>query len=80
MDEKLKRCPFCGCKAKTFHIPENTPEEMALHPSWEWKDPGMWIVGCTEDHECIGNYNHKPMVYFTEEEAIKAWNRRDGNE
>jgi hypothetical protein len=72
----LKRCPFCGGEAITFQIPENTPEEMAEHPKWEWRDAGCWVVGCHKDHGCIGNFNHKAMVFFDEEEAIEAWNRR----
>ena len=73
---KLKPCPFCGGEAITFHIPENTPEEMAKHPKWQWRDAGRWVVGCHDDHECMGNFNHKAMVFFDEEDAIEAWNTR----
>lgn len=76
MKQRLKPCPFCGGKATTFNIPENTPEEMATHPDWRWNHPGKWVVGCTEDWECMGNFNHMTRIFLTEESAIEAWNRR----
>jgi len=75
---KLKLCPFCGGKARLYHIPENTLEDLIHNPGRGWKDSGMWTVGCEKDHSCIGNYNHKAMVFFTKDEAIIAWNRRAG--
>lgn len=73
--KKPKRCPFCGGKAVTFHIPDNTTEECAAHPSWEWKNPDKWVIGC-RTQMCYGNYNHVAMVFFTKKQAIKTWNRR----
>lgn len=76
----LKRCPFCGKPATTFQIPENTPEEIALHPKWRWNNPCKWIVGCEDDSECMGNINHVTRLFLTEESAIEAWNRRANND
>jgi hypothetical protein len=77
MNYILKPCPFCGSKAQIVHIPENTPEENARHPNWEWKNPGMFVVGCFGDLMCMGNINHVTMIFSTEEEAVKTWNRRE---
>ena len=74
----LKRCPFCGKDAHTFHIPENTKAEQKKHPFWEWKNGGMWAVGCWTSG-CIGDINNVAMVFITEELAIEAWNRRANN-
>ena len=75
--DKLKPCPFCGEEACTFHIPENTLLELSTHPNWRWRNPGMWVIGC-DTEECMGNFNHVTMVFMTEEDAKKAWNRRAG--
>lgn len=72
---ELKECPFCGQKAATFHIPKNTPEENKLHPLWEWKNPGMWVIGCNTP-VCFGNRKNRTMVFFDEESAIETWNTR----
>lgn len=72
----LKPCPFCGGKAITFQIPENTEEETKTHPKWQWNNPGMWVVGCDEDPLCMGNYNHVTMLFITKEHAVSTWNRR----
>ena len=71
----LKPCPFCGGKADTFHIPENTEEELARHPKWRWNHPGMWVIGC-DTTLCIGNKNSVAMLFMTEKQAAKHWNRR----
>ena len=73
---ELKPCPFCGEYAITFQIPDNTPEEIAMHPRWLWNNPCKWVVGCKNNPECMGNFNHMTMLFLTEESAIKAWNRR----
>ena len=72
---KIKPCPFCGQEAATFHIPKNTPEENKLNPLWEWKYPGMWVIGCNTP-VCFGNQNNRTMVFFDEESAIETWNTR----
>ena len=72
---KIKRCPFCGAEAETFHIPENTEEENREHPLWEWKHSGLYAIGC-ETAMCYGNINHVPMLFLNEELAIETWNRR----
>ena len=74
-ERKILPCPFCGEKAKTFHIPENDKEEMKNHPKWKWKHPGMWVIGC-DTEMCMGNIGHFAMIFETEEDAIKTWNTR----
>ena len=76
---ELKNCPFCGGKAISVQIPNNTEAEMWLHPSWEWRHPGQWIVGCETDM-CLGYYGHITMVFPDKKNAVKAWNRRSDNE
>ena len=71
----LKRCPFCGGKAHTFHIPENDDQEMNMHPRWKWNNPGMWVVGCDTDM-CMVNINIFATVFTSEEAAANAWNKR----
>lgn len=73
--KRIKHCPFCGEHAVTSKIPENTPEEMALHPDWAWRFPGMWTIGC-ETEACYGNAHHFAMLFQSEELAIETWNRR----
>lgn len=73
---KLLTCPFCGEKADCFHIPQNDEKEMALHPEWTYRFPGMWIVGCTEKDCCPGNINHCAMVFTNKQSAIETWNNR----
>ena len=75
-ERKILPCPFCGEKAKTFHIPENDEEEMKNHPKWKWKHPGMWVIGCDTYYMCMGDINHYAMIFETEEDAIKTWNTR----
>jgi len=72
---ELKKCPFCGGKAYTFHIPDNNEEEQKLHPKWRWNNAGMWVVGCHEDM-CMGSINNVTMIFVTEEQAAEAWNKR----
>ena len=72
---KIKRCPFCGGIAKTFHNPSNTEEERNLHPSWQWRHPDTWVIGCSSDF-CIGNISNYSMIFFSEESAIETWNMR----
>lgn len=73
--KKIKNCPFCGDKARTFHIPENDENEMSQHPKWAWNNPGMWVIGC-DTEMCMGNINHFTMVFVTDEDAIETWNKR----
>lgn len=73
--KELKKCPFCGRKATTFHIPENDEKEMKTHPKWEWNYPGMWVIGC-DTEMCMGNINHFTMVFVDEQSAIETWNKR----
>lgn len=72
---KIKPCPFCGEKAKTFHIPENNEEEVKQHLNWKWNYPGMWVIGC-DTEMCMGNINHFTMIFIDEESAVETWNRR----
>ena len=64
--QKLKECPFCGSEAamwKEFRY--------NIDPSDTWL---VYGVMCTNSN-CIAHQQQK--FYFTEEEARKAWNRRD---
>lgn len=74
---KIKKCPFCGCKAKTFHIPENDEEEMKRHPKWVWNNPGMWVIGC-DTEMCYGSVHNFAMIFIDEQSAVETWNMRNG--
>lgn len=37
----------------------------------------LWIIGCNTPM-CYGNINHLTMYFTEKEDAIKAWNRRNG--
>lgn len=71
----IKACPFCGESASTFQFPDNTQEELSLHPDWKWNFPGAWIVGCETD-ECYGCKHNMARVFVDENQAIMAWNKR----
>lgn len=73
--EMVKLCPFCGCEASTFQIPQNTQEELAAHPEWKWNYPNLWIIGCETDG-CFGCIHNMAMVFIDEKEAIREWNKR----
>ena len=79
MCNELRHCPFCGGMAKIQRIPLNTEEEIQRHPMWEWRYPGMYVVGC-DTVGCFCNYNHFIMLFSTREEAKKVWNRRVYND
>lgn len=59
-EPQLKPCPFCGGPAEIWQVP----------------DTDMYIIGCTEDHRCMGNINHMSMIFCTKKTATAAWNRR----
>ena len=62
MMTELKPCPFCGSEsAIAYHINSRTPYEDA------------YIPYCLND-ECFMNMNE--FCFATEEEAVRAWNRR----
>ena len=65
-DITLKNCPFCGGEAYTYTA--ITIEHGAKID--------CWLVHCKQ---CHLNYPAFKKCY-TEEEAIEAWNRRDGAE
>ncbi len=75
MNKRIKRCPFCGGKATTLHIPENNEKEIKRHPKWRWTHPGMWVIGC-DTEMCMGNQAHFAMIFVDEKSAIATWNRR----
>ena len=58
--DRLKPCPFCGGKAET----------------WRVLDTNMYMVGCVEDQNCIGNIKQFVRVFPTDESAVTTWNRR----
>lgn len=43
-------------------------------------DDGLYVVGCLDDHMCMGNINHITMVFVSKESAIATWNRRPPHE
>lgn len=61
MSEGLKRCPFCHGKAIVI-------TDTAMFSGL------FWTAGC-ETSKCRGNFHSGPM-YYSEDEAIEAWNRR----
>ena len=65
--ELLKRCPFCGGKARIMKCP------VGMYS-------GYYIVGCDKDDLCYANINHMAMIFISKEMAAKAWNRRAGDE
>lgn len=64
---ELKPCPFCGGEAEMGFI------FMYLHGN-EWK-PEEFVPRCKNRH-CMGRLDRK---FYSEEMAIKAWNRRVDN-
>lgn len=64
MQNELKPCPFCGCKATVLKIPEGL--------NWS----GFYVVGCDEGDMCMGNINNFTMIFVTPEMAAETWNRR----
>jgi hypothetical protein len=62
---ELKPCPFCGCDCS---LVQNT--DVGIFP-------GFKVVGF-HDEECVFTRMHYVEMYDSEEEAIEAWNRRDG--
>ena len=61
-----KVCPFCGETAQTRNV---------FIP---WIGKNAWIVGCDGIYGsgCPGYMWKETPVYLTEEQAIRAWNRR----
>jgi hypothetical protein len=57
---RLKTCPFCGGKAEIWRVPETD----------------LYVVGCVDDHLCMGNINHITRVFVSAESAAKTWNKR----
>ena len=77
--DKIKRCPFCGGIAKTFHNPANTEEERNLHPSWKWRHPNTWVIGCSSDFCNCDNtegfcYLHDEFPPYTNADKIRDMN------
>ena len=64
--EELKPCPFCGQEADTHNT----------------YIPGIntfaWVIGCDGAYGsgCPGYAWKLSPIFFTEEQAIRAWNRR----
>lgn len=69
---KLKPCPFCGGEAKLskFTMRESVKDQHGIFPGKEY--PVCRVV-CT-------SCGTRTAQWDSEEEAIAAWNRRDGNE
>ena len=61
----LKRCPFCGGKARIMKCP------VGMYS-------GCFIVGCDKNNSCFGNVNHMTKIFLSKEAAAESWNRRAG--
>ena len=64
--KKLKRCPFCGGKAKLVHMDLDS-----ISPGWK-----VWGVWCKKDMKDEYGHGHMIENYATPEDAVAAWNRR----
>ncbi len=65
---ELKRCPFCGNSARLYHTTDNH------------KAPFVCCDGAIQLNGAKSCYAQtRPWTYKTDEEAIKAWNRRFNN-
>lgn len=62
-NQELRKCPFCGGKAKTYTAYGGYAHQI------------IWLVHC---NRCHLNYPSKQQC-DTELQAIEAWNRRDGD-
>lgn len=62
---KLKRCPFCGGKAKMHSFEVDYQDGSSAT---------VYNIGCETD-SCFGEYG-TGIYYPTKEEVIKAWNTR----
>lgn len=63
--ERLKRCPFCGGKARIMKCPVGTFS-------------GCYVVGCDKNNSCFGNVNHMTKIFLSKEAAEESWNGRAG--
>lgn len=70
MPEILKPCPFCGAKAIIHHD--------LRYPKWSDAPVSASEVICI-NYECP-IYKADNTYYLSDEDAIKAWNRRASNE
>lgn len=59
--ETLRRCPFCGAEANLVKV--RSGKNFRYAP------------GCTTD-KCMGHWWVTGKGFFSEAEAIEAWNRR----
>lgn len=65
MSNLLKRCPFCGGEAQSFHLDKSKGEP----ENW----PGTYIVKCINRSCGVMPQTHPRL---TEGDAIAAWNKR----
>lgn len=67
---ELKPCPFCGSKAKHFVFCRSAYDATRLKHNVQCLGKG-----------CFANVGRDlTFSYDTEEEAVKAWNRRAGEQ
>ena len=66
MSEKLKKCPFCGGQVKIDNIGD--------------KKENIYMIECDVCGAALSFASHTADGWYchaTEDETIKAWNRRD---
>ena len=67
-----KPCPFCGADARI--VAHEFVVSYSICPV-EYGPDIRYRVGCRTE-ECYGCIDEGDLWFFTEEEAVKAWDRR----
>lgn len=66
-DNKVKACPFCGRKATVIYVGSSGTTS-------------FYKVTC-QTSRCYGHqYTYGASPFTSKEEAVRAWNRRKGEE
>jgi len=72
MMDELKACPFCGEIPQVTH--EKSFTSLEFNKNYPNNGRNLYLERETYSVECVCCKQSK--AYFTEEEAITAWNRR----